>query len=95
MSRLVAKENETVDKRATDKTYHSGDSVLLRIHRHKRGTCPKLLDKFSGPFTIMARISNVNYIIEEPANKRLQTVHANTMNYLVIVILKYGGPSRQ
>ena len=59
--------------------YCGSNSVLLRVHRHKRGTCPKLSDKCTGPFTVTAQISTVNYIIEEPTCKKLQTVHENRM----------------
>ena len=77
-----AKSKERCDKGATEKTFQPGDMVLLRIHKQKRGTSPKLADKFAGPFKVLAQLSEVNYAIADPDTKKQQTVHVNRMKLL-------------
>ena len=36
-------------------------------------------DKFAGPFTVIAQVSEVNYRIMEQISKKQQTVHPNRM----------------
>ena len=52
------------------------------IHLHKRGTCPKLSDKFAGPYTVLAQISEVNYIVKDEVTGKQQTVHVNRMKLI-------------
>ena len=73
---------ERYDRRATNKTFQPDDEVLLKIMKHKKGTCPKLSDKYAGPYTVVTQISEVNYRIKDQITGREQTVHANRMKLL-------------
>ena len=70
---------ERHDGRSITKKFQPADSVLLRIHLHKRGTCPKLADKFAGPYTVLVQVSEVNYRVMDQKTGKQQTVHVNRM----------------
>ena len=73
---------ERYDRRTITKIFQPDDTVLLRIMKHKKGTCPKLSDKFMGPYTVVTQLSEVNYRIRDPKTGREQTVHVNRMKLL-------------
>ena len=58
-----------------------GDLVLLRKMAYPRGKSKKLYFNYYGPFTVVAKTSEVNYVVEcKSGNKtRRQTVHVEKM----------------
>ena len=73
---------ERHDAKATNKRFRPDDEVLLKVFQYKRGTCPKLSDKFMGPYTVITQVTKVNYLIQDNATKKQQTVHVNRMKFL-------------
>ena len=73
---------ERHDAKAANKRFKPDDEVLLKVFQHKRGTCPKLSDKFVGPYTVITQVTKVNYLVQDNATKKTQTVHANRMKLL-------------
>ena len=81
-SEAQRKNKQRFDKKAKEKTFQPGDLVMVRIHRKKKGKRAKLADRFNGPWEVMAQVSVVNYIIEDTATKKQQTVHANNLKLI-------------
>lgn len=57
-----------------------GDLVLLWTPLRKRGLAQKLLFRYSGPFVVLERLSDVNYVISRRTesgrcSRRTQVVH--------------------
>ena len=73
---------ERHDAKATNKRFRPDDEVLLKVFQYKRGTSPKLSDKFMGPYTVITQVTKVNYLIQDNATKKQQTVHVNRMKFL-------------
>jgi hypothetical protein len=61
-------------------TFQPGDVVYLRgMVRRKRG-CPKFRLKWKGPFTVVKRLSDLNYLVKLKRNKEV-VVNVNKMKY--------------
>ena len=51
------------DSRHKDVSYEKGDKVWLWTPLRKRGLCQKFLARYTGPFVIVDRLSDVTYLI--------------------------------
>jgi transposase InsO family protein len=61
-------------------TFQPGDEVYLReMVRRKRG-CPKFRVKWKGPFTVIKRLSDLNYLVKVKRNKEI-VVNVNKMKH--------------
>ena len=56
-----------------------GDKVLLFDESVRRGISKKLSSLWIGPYTIIKKLSDVNYNIQKGKNK--QTIHANRLKH--------------
>ncbi|UYV73156.1 K02A2.6-like [Cordylochernes scorpioides] len=56
------------DKKHMERSYEPGELVAVWTPIRKIGKCEKLLRKYSGPFRILKKLSNVNYLIEPKDN---------------------------
>ncbi|UYV80221.1 hypothetical protein LAZ67_18002076, partial [Cordylochernes scorpioides] len=52
------------DKKHNERTYEPGHLVAVWTPVRKIGKCEKLLRKYFGPYRILKKLSNVNYLIE-------------------------------
>ena len=71
------------DRKTREVEFLPGDTVLMRIMKHKKGHCMKFSDKFTGPYEIMSRISVVNYMIQSNQTGKMETVHVNRLKEYV------------
>ncbi|UYV78051.1 hypothetical protein LAZ67_15003310, partial [Cordylochernes scorpioides] len=56
------------DKKHNEKIYEPGHLVAVWTQVRKIGKCEKLLRKYFGPYRILKKLSNVNYLIEPKDN---------------------------
>ncbi|UYV77296.1 hypothetical protein LAZ67_15000399 [Cordylochernes scorpioides] len=56
------------DKKHMEKSYEPGELVAVWTPIRKIGKCEKLLRKYFGPYRILKKLSNVNYLIEPKDN---------------------------
>ncbi len=87
-SRQIARENlldskykskNNYDKNSLSRDFTTGDKVLLYDESVRRGRSKKLTSLWIGPYTIVEKLSDVNYVIQK-GNKK-QTVHANRLKH--------------
>ena len=58
------------DKKAGDVTFEEGDRVWLAAKLRKPGLSLKLQPKWLGPYTIIAKQRQVDYVIQADDNKK-------------------------
>lgn len=75
------KAKQYYDKRANQVTFQEGDKVLLYDETLRRGRSKKLETLWCGPYVIIKRNSDVNYIIKK--GRKEMTVHANRLKLFV------------
>ncbi|UYV71409.1 hypothetical protein LAZ67_8003042, partial [Cordylochernes scorpioides] len=56
------------DKKHMERSYEPGELVAVWTPIRKIGKCEKLLRKYFGPYKILKKLSNVNYLIEPKDN---------------------------
>ncbi|UYV66261.1 hypothetical protein LAZ67_4001049 [Cordylochernes scorpioides] len=56
------------DKKHMERSYEPGELVAVWTPIRKIGKCEKLLRKYFGPYRILKKLSNVNYLIEPKYN---------------------------
>ncbi|UYV61596.1 hypothetical protein LAZ67_1005488, partial [Cordylochernes scorpioides] len=56
------------DKKHVERSYEPGELVAVWTPIRKIGKCEKLLRKYFGPYRILKKLSNVNYLIEPKDN---------------------------
>ncbi|UYV67705.1 hypothetical protein LAZ67_5001654, partial [Cordylochernes scorpioides] len=56
------------DKKHMERSYEPGELVAVWTPIRKIGKCEKLLRKYFGPYRILEKLSNVNYLIEPKDN---------------------------
>ncbi|UYV72103.1 hypothetical protein LAZ67_9001818 [Cordylochernes scorpioides] len=56
------------DKKHMERSYEPGELVAVWTPIRKIGKCEKLLRKYFGPYRILKKLSNVNYLIEPKDN---------------------------
>ena len=78
--RNIRKSNETnrqyYDRKAKERSFKVNDLVYLFNSARKRGECSKFKFLWSGPFKILAKLSDLNYRIANRQGKEF-TVHVN------------------
>ncbi|UYV65871.1 K02A2.6-like, partial [Cordylochernes scorpioides] len=70
------------DKKHNEKIYEAGYLVAVWTPVRKIGKCEKLLRKYFGPYRILKKLSNVNYLIEPKDNPGQDPliVHVSRLN---------------
>ena len=56
--------------RHRDVVFDVGDSVYLFTPRPRKGESPKIQSLWTGPFTVVERVNDINYVIERPDHPR-------------------------
>ncbi|UYV82827.1 hypothetical protein LAZ67_22000993 [Cordylochernes scorpioides] len=62
------------DKKHMERSYEPGELVAVWTPIRKIGKCEKLLRKYFGPYRILKKLSNVNYLIEPKDNPGQDTL---------------------
>ena len=57
----MRRQKRNYDKHTNDKTYSVGNYVWLRNDFRKKGTSPKLTNRWDGPFRVITKLSDVTY----------------------------------
>ena len=73
------KQKKVSDKRVVEETLHVGDRVWLFVPAVKSGTTKKLSSLWRGPYTILDKLSAVNYRIQLTGGDQKQVVHKNRL----------------
>jgi transposase InsO family protein len=67
------------DTRVRPVSFNVGDPVLYFCPRTRIGTSPKWTRFYSGPFNIVRKLNDVNYVIQLTPRSRLMVVHVNKL----------------
>ena len=73
------RQKDYYDRRVHGSQYSVGDRVWLHVPYVKRGRTPKLCRPWQGPYTVIKKLSDVTYRIQQSGNgrRRRQVVHFN------------------
>ena len=73
------RQKDYYDRRVHGSPYSVGDRVWLHVPYVKRGRTPKLCRPWQGPYTVIKKLSDVTYRIQQSGNgrRRSQVVHFN------------------
>ena len=74
-----AKQKQVADKGACGQKFHVGDRVWLFVPTVKRGQTKKFVSLWRGPYTILDKVSAVNYRIQLIGGQQQKTVHTNRL----------------
>lgn len=82
--RLHTQQRAEVNKRACDAgaksvTFQPGDLVWYFCPRSRPGTSPKWTRFYSGPYQVVRKVNDINYVIRLTPRSRLITVHVNKL----------------
>jgi hypothetical protein len=72
------RQKEQYDKGTKLTTFQSGDIVYLREMVRRKRACPKFRVRWKGPFTVIKRLSDLNYLVKVKRNKEI-VVNVNKM----------------
>ncbi|KAK9712801.1 RNase H-like domain found in reverse transcriptase [Popillia japonica] len=64
------RDKERYDKKHTEVSFNIGDKVKVRTPLRQVGKSEKLLPKYFGPYTVVEKRSDVNYVIETGSGNR-------------------------
>jgi len=69
------------NKKRMEISFEIGDKVLVRKIKRRKGCSPKLMHYYYGPYTVVQKVSEVNYIVEaqKKNSARRETVHVEKM----------------
>ena len=71
----LRRQKRNYDKRSHGKLYEVGNYVWLRNNSRKKGLNPKLASKWTGPYKIITRLSDVTYRIQYSPRSKPSIVH--------------------
>ena len=71
----LRRQKRNYDKRSHGKLYEVGNFVWLRNNTRKKGLNPKLFSKWTGPYKIISRLSDVTYRIQLSPRTKPSVVH--------------------
>ena len=74
-----AKQKQLADKGACGLKFHVGDRVWLFVPTVKHGQTKKFVSLWRGPYTILDKVSAVNYRIQLIGGQQQKTVHTNRL----------------
>ena len=63
------------DRKINQNLYSEGDKVWYHDSRRRVGICNKLKNEWSGPYTVITRISDILYRIQENTRRKPKVVH--------------------
>ena len=73
------KSKDRYDKKATTIKFGVGDFVVIKNGVKKKGKSKKLKPKFTGPFRLIEKVSEVNFRVKNRGEKRGTVIHVNRM----------------
>ncbi len=78
---VQAKQKERYDRRRCTVSYTPGNLVWVFRPARKKGRSQKLLHPYSGPYKIMKRLNDLNYLVSRPGGKRKvsESVHVSNL----------------
>jgi len=79
MQQCAQVNKQAYDCRVNPVSFQSGDLVWYFCPRTPLGTSPKWTRHFSGPFRVVRKINDVNYVIRASAKSKLKVVHVNKL----------------
>ena len=80
LQKAQRKDKHYYDQKASKSNIKVGDEVWLHNKARKKGLSPKLMAKWIGPYRITNKVSEVNFELTDPQNKRKPTVvHCNRL----------------
>ena len=59
--------------------YAPGDYIWLANEKRSVGECPKLNDPYDGPYLVVAKLSDLDYAIQDEAHKQPRVVSHNKL----------------
>lgn len=74
-----AKQKQLADRGACGQKFRVGDRVWLFVPTVKRGQTKKFVSLWRGPYTILDKVSAVNYRIQPIGGRQQNTVHTNRL----------------
>jgi hypothetical protein len=72
------RQKEQYDKGTKVITFQPGDMVYLREMARRKRDCPKFRLRWKGPFEVVKRLSDLNYLVRVAQNKKV-VVNVNKM----------------
>ncbi|XP_071481152.1 uncharacterized protein [Diadema antillarum] len=85
MKSSAQRQAKLYDRNTKLRSYSKGDWVWLSGIQRKRGVCPKLMYKWSGPYLVTTKLSDVIYRIQESSRSKPKVVHLDRLK-------EYTGP---
>jgi hypothetical protein len=79
MLKASTRQKRYYDLRGNLNQYAEGDLVWLHDTRRRKGLSPKLQKRWDGPYTIVSRISDLNYEVRKPGGRKMTIVHHNRL----------------
>lgn len=79
LTRASHRRKQRHDKNAGDEGYRVGDRVYLRVETVPSGMSRKLAPKWSGPFRVIEKLSEVTFKIHDVSRGEDKVVHANRL----------------
>lgn len=73
------KQAKTYDRNTQLRSFKTGDWVWLGGVPRKRGVCPKLSPKWSGPYLIVTKLSDVIYRIQQSKMSKPKIIHLDRL----------------
>ena len=73
------KQKREADKKTVEESFHVGDRVWLYVPAVKQGQCKKLFSLWRGLYTIIDKVSAVNFRIQLIGRQQKRTVHKNRL----------------
>ena len=83
----AAKQRQMYDRNTMSRTLNRGDWVWLQNTQRKKGLTPKLMTKWTGPYLVIAKLSDVVYRVQYSQRSKPKVVHLNRLK-------EYEGPPR-
>ena len=73
------KQARSYDRNTVLRSFEMGDWVWLHGSQRKRGVCPKFVFKWSGPYLVVNKLSDVVYRIQLSSRSRPKVVHLDRL----------------
>lgn len=77
--RAAVQQKRAYDFRANYQFYSEGERVWVRNKLRKRGVCPKLQRRYTGPFIVVERVTDVLYRMVPEGGGRESVIHFNRL----------------
>lgn len=80
ISRAQAKQSKQYEHKVHDRvSFEPGNFVMLVNSRQTKGHVRSFEPKYVGPYLVLEKVNDVNFLIKDPESRRLSIVHYNRM----------------